>query len=193
MACMDQEVWKDIKGYEGIYQVSNMGRVKTLEKKLHTWNGGRTQQETILKPIIQRSGYAHVGLWSSSKCKQSRLHRLVAETFCPNDDPLNKTQVNHINENKLDNRAENLEWVTAKQNTNYGGCIARRIYGREKAVECLSKSTQEPIRTFKSQAEANAWCGVARNDGHISACCNHKQKTAYGYRWRYVEKGGDEI
>ena len=181
------EIWKDVAGYEGLYQVSNMGRVKTLDKAIKTSFGKRMSKEKILSPIIQKSGYAHIGLWRDKKCKQSCVHRLVAYAFCINTDPSTKIQVNHINENKLDNRACNLEWVTAKENTNYGGCIARRIYGREKSVECLSKEGVY-VRTFKSQAEANAWCGVSRNDGHIASCCHGKQKTAYGYRWRYAEK-----
>lgn len=181
-----KELWKDIEGYEGLYQVSNMGRVKALAKKTKTWTGMKSWPERILKPIIQHSGYAHVGLWRRQKCKQSRVHRLVAAAFCTNDDPVHKTQVNHLNENKLDNRASNLCWVTPQENTCYGTGISRRICGREKAVECLSSNGV--VRHFRSQAEANAWCGVSRNDGHIAACCRGKQKTAYGYRWRYVEE-----
>ena len=183
------EIWKDIPGYEDLYQVSNMGRVRAFPKMLKAGNNKRFSEMRFITPIVQHSGYAHIGLWRNQQCKQARLHRLVAEAFCPNDDPQHKTQVNHINENKLDNRAENLEWVTAKQNTNHGTGIARRIYGRERAVECLNKNSNDVIRAFKSQAEANAWCGAARNDGHIAACCNGKQKTAYGYRWRYAMRG----
>lgn len=184
-----EEIWKDIEGYEGIYQVSNLGRIKTLPKIINSISGGSFRKEQIISPVIQKSGYAHIGLWKNSKCKQVRVHRIVAQHFCYNPDPIHKNQVNHLNENKLDNRACNLEWVTAKENTNYGSCIARRIYGREKAVECISINTGEVIKRFKSQAEANAWCGVARTDGHISACCKNKQKTAYGYRWRYASRG----
>ncbi|HJA77501.1 MAG TPA: NUMOD4 motif-containing HNH endonuclease [Candidatus Desulfovibrio gallistercoris] len=184
------EIWKDISGYEGLYMVSNMGRVRALAKQLKTSlsnNCRRFLPMREISPIVQHSGYAHIGLWRGGQCKQARLHRLVAEAFCPNDDPENKTQVNHKNENKLDNRAENLEWVTPKQNTNHGSAIARRIYGRQKAVDCLDLNGKW-LRTFISQADANAWCEVARNDGHIAACCSGKQKTAYGFRWRYAEK-----
>jgi hypothetical protein len=181
-----KELWKDIEGYEGLYQVSNMGRVKALAKKTKTWTGTKSWPERILKPIIQHSGYAHVGLWRQQKCKQSRVHRLVAAAFCMNDDPVHKTQVNHLNENKLDNRASNLCWATPQENTCYGTGIARRIYGRERAVECYS--SDGVVERFRSQAEANAWCGIARNDGHIAACCKGRQKTAYGYRWRYIEE-----
>lgn len=180
------EEWKDVKGYEGLYQVSSDGRLKTLAKRVRTASGTRFSPERIISPIVQHSGYAHVGLWRGGKCKQSRLHRLVAEAFCPNDDPEHKTQVNHINEDKLDNRACNLEWCTPKYNTNFGSCISRRIYGREKGVVCFDKTSHTAIMTFRSQAEANTWCGVARNDGHIAQCCNGKQKSAYGYCWGYA-------
>lgn len=189
------EYWKDIPDYEGLYMVSNMGRIRALAKMVRTTlpnqPGYRFSPMQEVAPIIQKSGYAHVGLWRNGACQQCRLHRLVAQAFCPNDDPEHKTQVNHINENKLDNRAVNLEWVTPKQNTNHGGAIARRLYGRQRAVECISLDGTL-LRTFISQADANAWCGVARNDGHIAACCNGKQKTAYGYRWRYAVKGGED-
>lgn len=162
-----------------------MGRIRAFAKLL---NSGATKTRfspmQILKPVIQKSGYAHIGLWRNQVCKQFRIHRLVAQAFCANDDPIHKNQVNHINENKLDNRADNLEWVTPKQNTNHGSAIMRRIYGREKAVGCYLDGTL--IREFKSQAEANAFCKVARNDGHISSCCQGKQKSAYGYKWRYL-------
>lgn len=188
------EEWKDVKGYEGIYQVSSMGRVKALAKHVRTATGARFLPERIISPIVQHSGYAHVGLWWGGVCKQSRLHRLVAEAFCDNGDPIRKTQVNHINEDKLDNRACNLEWCTPKYNTNFGGCISRRTHGREKGVVCFDKATRATIMTFKSQAEANAWCGVARNNSHISQCCTGRQKTAYGYCWGYAQQaheGGD--
>ena len=182
------EVWKDIPGYEDLYQVSNMGRIRAFPKMTRIGNKKRFCEMRFLSPIVQHSGYAHIGLWRNGDCKQARLHRLVAEAFCVNDNPQCKTQVNHLNEDKLDNRAENLEWVTAKENTNYGTCIERRIYGRERAVECVDMEGNVHCK-FRSQAEANSWCGVARNDGHIAACCNGNQKTAYGYRWRYATEG----
>lgn len=115
---MHGEVWKDIPDYEDLYQVSNMGRIRAFPKMTNIGNKKRFCEMRFLSPIIQHSGYAHIGLWRNGECKQARVHRLVAEAFCANDDPQHKTQVNHLNEDKLDNRAENLEWVTAKQNTN---------------------------------------------------------------------------
>lgn len=181
------EIWKDIPGYENVYQVSTHGRLKSLEKKTTTWNGTKTWPETIISPILQKSGYYHVGLWKNQKCKQSRLHRLVAEAFIPNDDPKNKTQVNHKNELKHDNHVDNLEWVTPKENTNYGNCISKRSKSRAVPVDQYSLNG-EYITTFSSQAEANTYLGKAKNDSHISSCCNGKQFSAYGYMWKYANK-----
>ena len=92
---MGVEQWRDISGYEGLYQVSNQGRIKALAK---VDSGGKYWPEKIVKPIRQHSGYLHVGLWWGGKCKQSRIHRLVAQAFLPN--PENKTHVNHLNEKR---------------------------------------------------------------------------------------------
>lgn len=131
------EVWKDIPGYEDLYQVSNMGRIRAFPKMTRIGNKKRFCEMRFLSPIVQHSGYAHIGLWRNGDCKQARLHRLVAEAFCVNDNPQCKTQVNHLNEDKLDNRAENLEWVTAKENTNYGTCIEKaHLWSRTRCRMC---------------------------------------------------------
>lgn len=147
--------------------------------------------ERIIKPILQHSGYFHAGLWRNQKCKQIRVHRLVALLFCHNPDPEKYTQVNHINEDKTDNRAENLEWITSKENTLYGTGIKRRAISRGEPVTCYTD--EGDIKTFVSQADANEWLGLSRNDNHISQCCKGKQKTAYGYKWRYASKNDTPI
>ena len=191
------EVWKDVIGFEGLYQVSSLGRVKSLDRyRIRSDGSRRFYPERIVNPIIQHTGYAHVGLWRDTVRKQARLHRVVAEAFCPNDDPEHKTQVNHINEDKLDNRACNLEWCTPKHNTNFGTCITKRVSNRRKGVYCLDKNTHSVVAYFKSNAEANAWCGVRRYSGSISDCCRGIQKSAHGYCWSHVhpaQEGGDAI
>ena len=190
MAELHDEVWKDIIGFEGLYQVSNMGRVKTLAKVLNTWNGGRRSKEQIISPIIQKSGYAHVGLWKNQKRKQVRVHRIVAEAFCNNDIPDSKTQVNHINENKLDNRAENLEWVTPKENTNHGTAIKRRVSKKaRRAIFQIDKCSGKVIGIFENERQASLSCG-RESHGEIRKVCIGKQITAYGFRWAYAP-GGD--
>ena len=115
---MNKEIWKDIKGYEGLYQVSNFGRVKSLTK-YHKTKKGYFSKERILKLIRNERGYLLVGLCKNWKKQKVFVHRLVAETFIPN--PNNLPQVNHINEFEKDNNSiDNLEWCTCKYNCNYG-------------------------------------------------------------------------
>lgn len=103
------EIWKDVVGYEGLYQVSNMGRVKSL-------NYWRTGQERLLRLIPSTSGYLKVKLHRDSKGKWYNVHKLVAQAFIPN--PNSKPCIDHINTIRTDNRADNLRWVTCKENSN---------------------------------------------------------------------------
>jgi hypothetical protein len=109
-----KEIWKEIKDYEGLYQISNLGRVKSLEKKV----GFRKRKEKILKQHFDKDGYVKVYLCKNSKVKFLSVHRLIAQAFIPNPDEL--PQINHKDENKANNKIENLEWCTCKYNINYG-------------------------------------------------------------------------
>lgn len=119
-----QEIWKDVKNYEGIYQISNLGNVKRLNTFLMAKNGVlKSIKERILKQNLYRNGYPFVMLCVNSKSRNKLVHRLVAIAFIPN--PLNLPQVNHRDEVKINNYVNNLEWITAKGNSNYGTKVER--------------------------------------------------------------------
>lgn len=109
-----QEIWKDIRGFENLYQISNLGKVKSL----------KYGKEKVLRPKRTRGDYLSIGLYKDKKCYTFRIHRLVADTFIPN--PLNKEEVNHKNKNKKDNRLINLEWCTRKENIEHRGFVGAK-------------------------------------------------------------------
>ena len=114
------EIWKDIKNYEELYQVSNYGRIRSLNHMVKTGikhNESRLAKGKILKLNLKRNGYLSVDLCKDGKTKTIQVHRLVAQTFILNQE--NKTQVNHMNTIKTDNRVSNLEWVTPKENMEH--------------------------------------------------------------------------
>ena len=142
------EVWKDIQGYEGLYQVSNFGRVKSLGrnvKKPLLKSGYCWQEERILKPYKNRKGYLNVRLCKDSRTKDFQIHRLVAIAFIPN--PENKPQIDHINADKTNNTVNNLRWVTCKENINNPLTLVKitgknnYLYGKN-----LSEETKQKIR-----------------------------------------------
>ena len=173
-----QEIWKDVVGYEGLYQVSNMGRVKSFcqSTKFHK------QKEFILKPSLINTGYEVVTLYSKEKRKKFQIHRLVATAFIPN--PNNLPCVNHKDENKENNSVENLEWCDYVYNSNYGTGIERskeKRLGNKFVV--INLDTGEVYQTPKDASRAT---GI-HNDS-ISKVCKGKSKTAGGYRWRYLNE-----
>lgn len=118
---MINEVWKDIKGWEGKYQISNLGNVKSVYRTVNYMFKGKEKTrriyERILKKAINKFGYEYVNLTDNYKAKKLKVHRLVAEAFIPN--PLNKRTVNHIDGNKLNNCVDNLEWATYIENQHH--------------------------------------------------------------------------
>ena len=162
-----EELWKDIPGYSGMYQVSNLGRVRSF----HKWNDGKSCR--ILRQSKSAKGYMFVDLLGDTR----RVHRLVATCFLPN--PNGHTQVNHINENKADNRSDNLEWCSAKYNMNYGHRKENQVKKLSKPVICVETRT-----TYASAAQAARETNLRQ--GNITLCCQHKNRSAGGYHWEYA-------
>ena len=179
------ERWKDIKGYEGIYQVSDLGRVKRIGRYKNQ-SGAEWESGKILSPANNQKGYYFVNLSQNNKTAQKYIHRLVAEAFVPN--PKNKPTVNHINCDRSDNRAENLEWATYRENNNYAIKMMRSA-GKNKRNNKLSKPIQQidlqgnVIKEYPSYREAERQTGISGID---KVCAGVKyRKTAGGYFWRY--------
>jgi hypothetical protein len=162
---------KSVPGYEGLYSVSNDGRVFS-----HIRN-------RELKPKIDRYGYKVVSLYKDGKTRCFTVHRIVAITFIPN--PFSKSSVNHINEIKTDNRVENLEWVTVKENDNHGTRNSRMSDTKSKkpVMQILPDGT---IRYFKGVKDAGRQTGINRSN--IAECCKGNKRTAGQSEWRYVNE-----
>ena len=180
---MKNEEWRDVVGYEGLYQVSSEGRVKSLERTFIDNSGRkRTVKERILKPSDDCRGYLRVDLRDGDKQKHFKVHRLVCEAFHENPD--NKPQVNHINEIKTDNRASNLEWATARENSNFGTRNERLGKAQSKSIGQYTRYG-ELIKIWPSTKEVQRQTGFS--NGNISLAANGKYKQAYGFIWKYVE------
>lgn len=175
-----KEIWKDIEGYEGAYQVSDQGNVKTLSRKVKCGNGYVITKEKILSPGRDSSGYLVVRLSKNNKGKTYKIHRLVAIAFIPN--PLNLPQVNHKDENKINPKADNLEWCTNKYNCNYGTHNERMSKSLSKKVYQYTLEGKF-IRDWKSTLECNEG---GFNHRHISECCLGKRKTHKKFKWSYI-------
>lgn len=176
-----KEIWKDIKNYEGLYQVSNLGRVRSLNKCVKHSNHYMNLKGQILKPQIDcQTSYKKIRLCKDGKYKHHSIHRLVAEAFIPN--PNNYPVINHINENRIDNRIENLEWCTQKYNCNHGTKNKRTAIKLSKPVIQYDLDGNY-IRKWQSAMEIQRQLGYANTN--INACCNNKIKRVYGYIWKY--------
>ena len=175
---MKNEIWKDVVGYEGLYQVSNQGRVKSLERKDRF---GRIVKGRTLKPGVKNSGYLFVGLYAGGKKKMFFVHRLVCQAF--HENPYSKPQVNHLNEDKTDNRACNLEWATAKENLNHGTHNERMVKTLSKPI-CQYTLDEKIVKTWASLTEVKRKTGFSQ--GNISEVANGNRKTAYGFIWKYI-------
>ena len=177
---VNMEEWKDIPNYEGLYQASNLGRIKSLPKRKGC-GIGYTQKERVLKNA-SNGKYFFVVLTKDGKTKMCLVHRLVAQAFIPN--PNNKIDVNHINGIKTDNRVENLEWNTRQENILHSFRNGLEKHYTRKILQCDKQGNI--IKEWGSIKEAAI--GINKPVSNISKCCRGcGYKTAYGYICRYKE------
>ena len=160
------EEWRDLPGYEGLYQASNLGQI-------------RGPRGTVNKPFKNRDGYLVATLYNGRKKSRTGAHRLVAMAFIPNPD--NKPQINHKNGIRTDNRPENLEWVTCSENNLHRRRVLHGGGGREKRpVRCLDTGVVYPSITAASKATG---AGLEK----ILLCCQGKRQQTHGLHWAYEE------
>ena len=179
---LPNEEWRDIVGYEGLYQVSNMGRVKSLARLVISPKGIKDHivQERILSIKVHKFGYLEVSLSSENKRKTYKVHRLVASAFIPNLN--NLPQVNHKDENKANNIVDNLEWCTSLYNANYGNRNKKSALAKSKAIVQYDLNLVM-VSEHKSLTDAGKFVGG--NPQGVFLCANNKIKKYKGYIWRY--------
>lgn len=171
------EEWRPIQGYEGLYEVSDWGNVKSLERYFQ--NHGKLQHvnEKTKAPQVSKSEHLFVMLYKNGKYEHFQVHRLVAEAFLPN--PNGYDIVHHKDGNPKNNRVENLEWMTKQQHQ-----ALHMEKERGKPVDKIDKITGEVLASYPSVNEAARQNGFYQID--ISDCCRGKRKTAYKFKWGYI-------
>lgn len=178
------ENWKEVEGYEGLYEVSNLGRVRSLVDN----HGSVRKEPKVLKGEKKRDGYLFVILYKDGKRKTFSVHRLVANAFIPN--PQNLREVNHKDEDKTNNRVQNLEWCSHEYNNNYGtrnqrvAEKRRGVYNTRTSKAVISTDEFGNEEYFPSLMEAERRYGF--KNGHICDCLKGKLKTYKGRTWRYA-------
>lgn len=184
------EIWKDIQGFEGLYQISNNGRVKSLERLVNNKNGKRIVKEKVLKNQINSKGYYSVVLRKQNKNITKEIHRMVAIAYINNDK--NYSYVNHIDGNKKNNKISNLEWCDCQHNIREAYRLGLNHYTNLTNFKNLPKKVLQYdknnslLSEFNSIREASRITQVCYNS--ISLNCRGKQNKAGGYTWKFKEE-----
>lgn len=178
--------WETINGYEGLYEVSESGLVRSIPRD---YGFGVIEKPTLIKPSIDEHGYLRVTLSKDGGKRHHLVHRLVAEAFVSN--PLKKSFVNHIDRCITNNHMSNLEWVTPSENTNHENCktlISAAVSREIEQIDPVSGMVVRVWPSLKSVREETGWDASC-----ISECCNGKRKTSHGYKWRKVRSNGSSM
>ena len=175
------EQWKPIKGFEGLYEVSDLGRVKSVSRVIARGDVRQTVNERILSPKLSKKGYLIVGLHRNGSSLYRYIHRLVGDAFLERPDC--ECEINHINEDKMDNRVENLEWCTHTANVNHGTGRCRHDRAVARPCSCYTENGQY-IRSYVSITEAARELGVGKSS--ILAAIVGKSATCKGMIWTYA-------
>lgn len=195
----NMEVWKDVKGYEGLYEVSNLGNIRSLDRVVPP---GRKLKGVIRKQVLnKKTGYLYVGLCKNGKSKNISVHRIVGEAFIEKVD--GKDTINHINENKLDNRAENLEWLSLTENLKYGthdervkkNHVAKRgkehsgygkfgVNSRAHKGKVIGINKNDPTDIVEFPTAVDACRALGMSTGHLCDVLKGNGKSCGGYIWR---------
>jgi len=191
--CMEtniEEIWKDIAGYEGYYQVSNLGNVRSLDRKIDHGLYYSTVKGKSMPIRLNKKGYPKVALTKGTVFKQPFIHRLVCIAFVPN--PENKPQVNHIDGNKLNNHVSNLEWVTNLENTRHSYKYLNRAERMPKAGP--KHPSNRPVNQYDLNGNLLGTFYSATKAGKdlnlrllgIARCARGERKTYAGFKWEYI-------
>lgn len=186
------EIWKPIPGYEGYYEASNMGRIRSVERQIeHKRYPGKLVRRTsrILRNATLTNGYKAIALSKGNKKFRHKVHRIIALTFIPNPD--NLPCIDHINGKRYDNRPENLRWCTVRQNAFWREESKGHVRNQSRTILC-----KETGGTFKTSYEAAEWVNKKNMTnstnwktiaGNIRDACKFDKRTAYGFHWAYSE------
>lgn len=181
---MENEVWVDVKNYEGRYQISNMGRVRSVDTVLrNTKNSFMLKKGSLKKSTDNGKGYQIVSLSKNGR-KNHYVHRLVAFAFIEN--PMNYLEVNHKDCNKKNNKACNLEWCNRVQNLKHAVTLGRTCNNRKHTMPVIGINKLGEKTTYESILQASLKTGAHKDS--IRSCCIGRIKTAGGIKWEYADK-----